>query len=780
MADKKNKDKREFGTCEKVVAVIKPMEDIERYRAEDRAKINNLFNGKRPYTKEEEEKNQIPVNVNWGMGKKVMRDANNQINSALLHPGILFNCALEKGQIDKRTEWSAKFTDNIHIPIQRGKSGKKHSWLMKNRNASVCMHGIGAMMWINQQKWMPRFVGLEDLLIPTETYCDFSNMRYFAVNMYLTTGELIDMTFGDYAKPGWNKEMVDGILKSMKNLTSEGVPPTWRDQPEAMANIWKENRGWYYSDATPKVRCRWFFYQEIDNPKKWYRVLILREAYGDVKPSTGFLFDGSDEPFADDIDEILQVQYGDNNFVAPLKYHVVRGLGVDLYAPIEELNRLFCEFIWAVHIDFRILFKIKDPADRDRLKQIVLSQFGTIPEGMEMLKRDERYQVSPDLFNEAVGVMRDTMQESSSSFVKDTNDGTEKEMTAKEATIRLNQANTMVSSMLQSLYLQEGFYYEQVVKRFCYEKSTDPQVKTFQEKCILDGIPKEFVTDPKVWRVTPERVLGGGDKTQGQQEAAWLWANRVQFDPSVQPKIMRVVVGTLLNNFDKAMEFVPLAKVDSTDGTQAAENVFGTLMTGNQCGLRKGIDQEGYITTLLKMMTQVVTRILSTDGTGTMDEITGLATVSQNVSQHIMILAQDKQRKSLVKQYGDALGQILNQVKAIGQRLMEKHQSQMQAQSDPAGAAKVQTAQAMAQVKMQIAQANAALKMKQKQLDFALAQQQKSLQLAAELKHEELRTHADMSNQAAQHIVDLLSELRMANAKALMMEHAPKNNSEKS
>src|SRR6267154_1545831 len=484
MADKDKKSKNEFGSVEKVINVIKPMEDIERLRANDRAKIDTLFNGKRPYTKEEEEKNQIPVNVNWGMGKKVMRDANNQVNSALLHPGTLFQCTLEHGQVDKRDEWSQSFTKNIHIPLQRGKSGKKHASLMKNRNASLCMHGIGALMWYNPFRWMARFVGLEDLLIPTETYSDFSNLRYFAVNLYLTTGELMDMTYGDTVKPGWNKKMVDGILKAMKEVHSEGIPPTWRDQPEAMQNVLKENRGYYYSDAIPKIRCRWFFYQKIDEPKKWYRVMILREAYGEVKPSMDFLFDGQDEPFADDIDQILSVQYGDNNFVAPLKFHAVRGLGVDLYAPIEELNRLFCEFIWAVHIDFRILFRIKDPADRDRLKQIVLSQFGTIPEGMEMLKREERYQIDPSLFDQAVGVMRDNLQESSSSFVKDTNDGTEKEMTAKEATIRLNQANSMVSSMLQSLYFQEGFYYEEIVRRFCRNDKDDPEVAAFRKRCI--------------------------------------------------------------------------------------------------------------------------------------------------------------------------------------------------------------------------------------------------------------------------------------------------------
>ena len=766
MADNDKKSKNEFGTCEKVVAVIKPMEDIERIRAGDRAKIDSLFNGKRPYTKDEEEKNQIPVNVNWAMGKRIMRDANNQVNSALLHPGILFNCALEKGQVDKRDEWSAAFTANIHIPLQRGNSGKKHSFLIRNRNASVCMHGIGALLWANPFRWMPRFVAMEDLLIPTETYSDFTNLRYFCVNLYLTPGELIDMTQGDKVQPGWDMKMVDKILKAMKDVQSEGVPPTWRDQPEAMTNVFKENRGYYYSDATPKIRCRWFFYQKIEDSKsgrkwgKWYRLLLLREAYNDVKPGDGFIFDGGDEPFADDINEILNVQYGDSNFVAPLKYHAVRGLGVDLYAPIEELNRLFCEFIWAVHIDFRILFRIKDPADRDRLKQIVLSQFGTIPEGMEMLKRDERYQIDPGLFEEAAGQMRQIMQESSASFVKDNNDGTEKEMTAKEATIRMNQTNVMVSAMLQSLYFQEGFYYEEIVRRFLRKNSDDDEVKEFWDACKKDGIPEDMMK-AEYWRVMPERVLGGGDKTQAQSEAMWLWQNKTQFDPAVQPKIGRLVVGTLLSNFDKATELVPMAKVQTTSGTMAAENVFGTLMQGQQCGLRSGIDQQGYVLTLLKFMASVIQRIQQTDGVGTPDDLIGLVTVAQNIGQHIQILSGDVKEKSLVKQMGDALGQQMNLVKAFAQRLAEKRQQQNSAQQDdPAAAAKAKGTMLMAVTKSKIAEQNAQLKNKHKEIGFQLDQQMKNMSMIADLKREELKHHQEMLNDGLSKVVEIIRELR--------------------
>lgn len=762
--------KDEFSSVEKVLSVIKPMEDIERYRASDRAKIDGLFNGKRPYTDDECEKHGIVINVNWGEGKRIMRDAMNQLNQALLHPGILFNCTLEDGQIDKRDEWSQKFTANIHKPITRGMTGMKHYYMIKNRNATIAMHGIGALLWANSFRWSPRFVGLEDLLIPTETYCDLSNCRYFAVNQYLTPGELLDIMEGDKVKPGWNKKMIEGILKSMKGIYSEGVPPTWRDQPEAMTNIWKENRGFYYTDATPKIRARYFFWQQIDEPKKWFRKMILRETYGDVKPSSGFLFEEK-ESFAEDIHEILSLQFGDNNYVAPLKYHAVRGLGVDLYAPIETLNRLRCEFVQSVFEHLKMYFRIQDPSDRDRLKQIVLSQYGVLPEGLQIVPRADRQEIDEGLVSQAMSQLGDIMQTNASSYVPSPDDGSDKQMTAKEATIKANQANVMVSAMIVALYMQEGFYYEEIVRRFCKKSSADPDVKEFQKACIADGIPEEFVHDATKWRTVPERVLGGGDKTQAQQQASALWQNRTAFEPSVQPAIGRLVWGTLLNDFDKANSLVPITKPESTNGTIAAENVFGTLMTGNQTAIRQGIDYEGYIMTLLKMMAAVVQRVMQQGGVTTMDELIGLGTVGQNIQQHIAIVQGDPKQKQLAKRMSDGLAQIINYVKGIAQRTTQQRAAQQkQSQPDPKAMASAQGAMLMAKTKAQIALSSAALKQKQKIVDIQLDQQRANLELASEMQRENARHRMDMAHENSRQFLETLHEIRQ-----MLMEQSQPN-----
>lgn len=787
MADKATKPaetptKSEFGDPSKVINVVHRLQEIEVVRASDRATIESLFNGQRPYTDEEVTKFNIQINVNWCQGKKIMRDANSQLNSALIHPGNLFKCTLREGPVDKRDEWSQIFTEEIHKPLQEGVSGFRNFYLIKDRNAAVCMHGIGALLWASPYKWMPRFVPLEDLLIPTETKCDFSNLRYFAVNLYLTVGELIDMTQGDVLG-GWNQPMIKEIIESMQGLYNESTPSTWRWQPEAMASVFFQNRGYYYSDAIPKVRCVQFFWQEMDKPNKWYRVVYLREnPGGKVKNiDKDFLFDGTAEPFADDISQILNVQYGDNNFVAPCKYHNVRGLGVDLYAPIETLNRLRCEFVQSVFEHLKMYFRIKDPADRDRLKAQLLQQYGFIQDGLQIVRRDERHQIDPNLVGDAIGQMSEIMSQSSSSYVSDQDSGGEKVMTAKEAQIKLNQSTAMVSSMISTMYLQEEFYYTEVKRRFSEKETTDAEAQAFQKRCIARGIPKEFVTRPEVWKITAERQLGGGDATKAQMQAGWLMQFKAMFGPAQQQTILRMVTATMLEDPAKAWLLVPETPPQSSPGSMMAENLFGTMMEGIKVATRQGIDLQGYVAQLLKMMGEVVQRITQTDNMGTMEDIIGLGAVETVIQESIQVLAADPQQKQLVKQFTDALGQMTNLVKGFFQRIQAaskvnehpkliesmsykdmpediRRQMEQAAGFKPSQQAVTDPKIVKAQQQLQITDAKFQQKTRHAEIAFQLEQLRKNTEAAHGLAQAEQEHRQTLVHSAVEKLMELMSQ----------------------
>lgn len=722
-------------TAAQVNQVCERMQTIERVRASDRALIDNQFNGGRPYTAEEQEKYQIYSNVNFLEGSRILTSATNQINNALIFKDRFFTCISKKGKAEKRQEYGEAFTRNIHDPLKRGSSGKRHMYLLKSRNASVALHGIGTILWMNQFRWCGRFIPLEDMLIPTDTLCDYSNLMYFAVNLYLTVGEFFDMTHGDKVDKGWNTKAVNRIIEDLlKNAnlnTGSDNSIMFQDQPEKRVEWMKQNRCMLDDDAISTVKLRMFLYK---NPKTgvWHRVVVLREGTPSQPQDLDFIYDGRDAEFADDIDHIIHTQFGDNSIVAPLKYQSVRGLGVLLYSAVEASNRLKNELFQHAMFNLKTLLRISNPVDRDRPKLLDLSQYSVLEDGVSFIPAGERYQIDARLIESVQAQMRQNMSESSASFVQNINDGTNKEMTATEAQARLQAVNVQVSAMLQSMYAQEEFYYQELIRRFLLKNSEDEEVKRFQERCKKDGIPEELMKVEN-WDLRVERVLGAGDQMLANQEASALLAQKQWMDPTSQRIVERKWITTITRNPDMGALLVPEEPNRNTSGVLAAEDAFPVLMLGIPIDPREGINRADYTEALLGMLKAKVEQIQVLGGVPESGEqIIGLETCINHIAQNIQLLAADPTEKQRVKEYSDFLGNQANMVKAFAQRFAEQRQAG-NAQVDPAAMAKIQAMQLQAQTKAQVYKENSDLKLAQKQASFQQRMEQEMQRFQAEM-----------------------------------------------
>jgi hypothetical protein len=656
-----------FDSVASLRKTIDNMQLAENVRAGDRALIDTLANGERPYTPEEVEKFQIKYNINWGELKTLVSAANRQINGALLFKPQLFTATSKGGQVEKRDEYSQKFTNNLNERLMRGQNGKTHTYLLLSRNASVCLHGAGAFYFPNDYCVLPKFAPLENLLIPTDTSLDFGNLSYFDIRVELSICELNDMISGDKVDEHWNVDEINKIISGLKDFNGLNTNNyNWRENPEKWQEIFKQNKAFLNSDAVAKVKLDYFFSKEgVDN--KWYLKVFQREPVGESDPDK-FLYQ-SDQPFAGDIGHILQVQYGDTSLVAPLKFHSVRGLGASLYSPAWALNMFRSGLFQHGEEQLRMYLRVSGTADKGRENVVNLQQYGILEDGVSFVPESERHQVDASLIESIMSQCRQNLAENSASFVADINDGTKKEMTLGEAQIRQQTVNIAVSSMLRMMYCLETFYYEEIVRRYLL-KVGDKEAESFQKQCIADGIPEELLVSEN-WRIAPDQVLGAGDQSLALQEAGALFQNRMSFDPKSQRIIDRMFVSTVTRDPAKGLLIVPDAKDDSTSGAQAAEDVFGTLMQGSPVSLRQGITQNDYIEAMLKMASAVIQRITQTDNMGTMQEVVGLDTVLQDVQKHIAILEADPKQAQNVKLYGDAVGKLGNLVKAFGQRLAE-------------------------------------------------------------------------------------------------------------
>lgn len=766
-----------FATPSDCLKIITDIEWAMLILSQDRALIDGQFNGSRPFSAQEEKEFQIQVNANFLEGYRMAQSAILQVNGALLYKDRFYNFRCLKGKKTKRQEWGEKFTNNFHKPLKRGKSGKKYFYLMQNRNAALTLHGIGALWWPNDYCWMPRFVPLDDLLIPTETPLEMSEeLAEFGVNSWLTAWQLFEMTQLEKRDKGWNQTMAMDLLRSLTKACN--FTPDYYDKPEKLESLWKQRSTYLNSDAVPKLKITTFYHQDTANGK-WWRKVLVRENQGvgiGTSYNDQFLYEGT-KPFADSIDHIIQIQFGDGSVVAPYKYRSVRGLGQILFSLVELMNRYRCQVFQGAFSDLTPLLRVENPTDRDRPRMLQMQPYSVVSNGVSFVPREERHQPNYQLVDSVMSQTKQLMSENSASYIQDIDNGTQKEQTLGEAQIKIQSANKLISSMLMCAYEQEVFLGEEELRRFLLPTSTDPDVVAFKERCRADGIPDDLMV-VEAWQTEVTRSFGAGDQTLAQQEVTALLNLAPQLDPSAQRTIKRQYVSVMTRNPDLAEALVPEEPETVTSGSKAAEDVFATLMDGVEVGLREGVEQTDYVQTMMRAMGTIIQRINTTDEMGTPQEVLGLQTVANDVQNHLQLLSQDPTEKQFVTAASKELGAMMNYVKAYAQRQQEKGAQQ---NPDPETMAKIQNDQMVAQSKQQNSDAAAQQKLEQKQATFELKmnqdQQKFTIQMQqmmekgmAELEAMKVQTMADLAAQAAKTTGELHAQKAKAKAASTSKE----------
>lgn len=741
-------------------------------RGLNRSKINELMNGAPPYTDQEVLENHIETNVNFLEGTKLSHDARKQFNNAFQKPGSFFTVMLDCGPIHKRKTWGKIITREIN---RRMKRSLHYFEVLRSTFASVVLHGIGPVTWEDRQHWAPKAVGVEDVLIPSNTLLTMENLPFFALYRQYTGYQLYKLTHGPKRDPGWNMDVVGKVLKWVDQETAKLSGGTWPEvwSPEKMSERIKGDGGLYSSDAVPTVDC-WDFYFWNDDGKQagWKRRIILdawgSPGYGQLPTSNAsmvpdsniigergqFLFNPGNRMYSSKIGESLHFQFGDLSAVAPFRYHSVRSLGFLLYAVCHLQNRLRCKFNDSLFEAMMQYFRVNNQEDAERVLKINLIDKAIIDNSVDFVKSQDRWQVPQGLIEAGIAHNQQMMGSHASSYVQDYGTGdTEKRKTATEVMAEVNSATALVSSALMQAYTYQFFQYLEICRRFCVKDSVDPDVRKFRVECLKQGVPEEYLSVDR-WEVEPERVMGSGNKMLEMTIAQQLMAVRDKYDPEPQREILRDFTLAITDDPGRTEQLVPEEPEKVTDSVHDAQLVAGVLMQGLPVGIKTGMNHIEYVETLLESMSEVIKKIETRGGMATIDELIGLQNMGNHISQHIEIIGQDETEKERVKEYGDELGKAMNMVKAYGQRLAEQRKKIMQAQAqgngggiDPKDLAKVKAMQIQAQAKAQNARESHAQKTAQRQVQWKLEQQRKMEEHQMDMRERQAQLAADFHEQ---------------------------------
>lgn len=735
------------------------MRQADLPRAENRAILNRLYNGDPPFDEATAEENDIQINRNDLSGPNALAQGRRQWDQAFLKPGNFFSVAYDSGPPSKRRQWGHSVTRNANRVLR-----KSRPYIEQARAAggSLLLHGIGPSIWRTRKAVVCRPIFPGSLLIPSETEIDFDNLQEFAIFQEWTPSKLYNLTHGPKADPGWKMDVVKAQLAYVADqYTKQPNATAFQYMPERIEELFKQDLGFWGSDAVPTCDVWDFYFREQEEGDAWYRRIILDwglTAEGAQRPisskgtdRTGkFLYSSENRVFAKNINEIVHCQFGDCSAVFPQMYHSIRSLGWMLWGVCDLENRLHCKFSEALFENLMWFFSVASNSDLIRLKKADFHHMGVIPQGVNWLKASDRFAPDPNLVQMGFARYKQLMAENASSFTQDFDQGRTKEMTATETMARVNSVNALVSGMLTLAYTYEEFKDSEILRRLCIKGNPDPMAQKFRLLCFQDGVPPEML-DVDRMDISRERSFGAGNKTLEMAIVQFLQQIRKNVGPDGQRKIDHIAIETATDDANLAQEIAPLDEEKKVSSSMHdAELATDRLMRGLPYEARPDAIPEDYVKTWLHDLTLLIQADVQNGNMSTPERITGYNNMAQHIQQFLEVMSSDDEIKDRVREYKDALNNVMKHVKAFEQRLVQQMKSAQKngqaAGPDPKLMADLQAKTITATAKAKLAEKSHAQKTAQRQVQFEHKEEQEDRKTNADIRRENLKAVAEIAH----------------------------------
>lgn len=728
-------------------------DDVEFRRSENRAKINRAANCFPPLSPEDCKKLGIKVNVNWGELMILLAHARRQYMNAFWGQGHFFKVKLPNAPVDHQSEWEGFITELINRMMRKS---NKYFELHRSRWAAVACHGMGPQIWNHSDPWIADFVALSDIRIPTDTTLDFENMDWFNMRRTYTPFELIDEVFPDppRANNRWDKKAVAQILLNYKqiNITYPAEKYDWMNNSEKLVELVRQDGGYWSSSAVPGIVLNHFYFKDFTdkNNKGWYMRVVPETGQirggGETSEPEAFLWTWN-KPIAKKLDRFFHAQFGDLNNDAPFKVNSVRSLGFALMEPTFYTNLTRNRLLQHVHDNFNIWLQVSDPANKARAQLQEFGNLAVLNTGVNVVPQAQRHQIEGDLVEMTMAQLKQLQQEASASYTQNIDTGTQREQTAFETSVKMQQVNALTAGLLMTAFQYATGEYQEICRRFCIRGSTDEDVKKFRDQCKRFGIPSQWL-DVDLWDVEPVTPLGWGNPAMAMTEAQQLVAISPRLDATAQNEINHEYVLTVTGDPRKAARWAPIGKDKGVStGAAKSHDAFGSLMQGVPFMPEEGFPVIDQIEGMLPLLAGRIVICEQRDNMATYEEAKGFEAVVGYISLLLQKLAQDQAQKQRVKVYKDTLGRLANQIKGLSQRGAQHQQKQaMQNGQNGEVQAKVQAIQMQTAAKIQSKQATDQQKLMQKNQGFIQEQRRKDANTFADIQRTNLKAKVDAHN----------------------------------
>jgi len=557
------------------------------------------------------------------------------------------------------------------------------SWADYYFNRILCTHemlctGIGPMFWPDKFDWRPRVTKRAALLIPPEAKATSGELEIIGFRDSYQAHELFDKIKDEKSKElaekaGWNVTLLrEAIIRSSKN----GNTTDQKYQTSMFETLQQQLKN--NDMAASKTLCNPI--RVINGLWKEFSGKITRVIIYEDEELSGYLYEGYED--FDSMDQVVDLflwNIGDGY------YKSVKGLGHRIYPHVLISNQFICSTVDSAMMSSS--FVLKTQLGKGGQPQLVrIGPITVLPEGYDPVQTSFQPQL-----NQLVGVrtMLQQILNNNSGVYKKTQEGPElPDRTAREVTIDEMRSARLEKNQISIHYLYLDSMHREMFRRLVNNKYPEQAggykiAKRFIDRCVKRGVPRSLLNTERCY-VTATRAVGYGSvimRDMVTREALAL-SSHSAVDEIGKRNALRDRYAALVGH-SMVDRYVPKTNRNqlptSEHSIAALEN--NDLMNGQQVIV--GIDQPHPIHWLIhlpRILEFAAAFMKNPQSINLAVAVPAMAAGLKHMSDHMMALSRDPERKEMVTQMKGQLDQ-LSQVFGMMQKTLAAQQQQQQQQA---------------------------------------------------------------------------------------------------
>ena len=728
-----------------------------------RSRLAGLVGGNPPYSREAliEAGRSDECNVNWRIAKYFLTLAKDMLYDTTTEAETLATVILDPYEIGRYikehgganpaaadvAEWSRKVSGCFD---RLQKEDKNLDFCDQQSQGQSVFYGCGPLQFFDEFDFRAVSHESKMLIVPELARSNPNYWEWAGIIQEYSPDQLYSRIQDPNAAQarGWNVPETRRAIMFAHPITRTGVTyQSWSWHQDVL-----KNNSFYYADQSNKIRVVYFYFREFprdgEDEGKITEVIIELDGWSSQTPdgskkdkSSGLQFLFRANRKYDDWNQIIHPMYWNHDLNG--YHHSVNGLGLEMYAGLEYLNRLYCrQADNAMAPD--IFFKPTTASQRQMMGIAQVGRYAIMPAALEMVQSTINPLLGDKMLmaREVQNLVSSNLSQFRSSAMTKTQGNP---VTARQVDYEASEQAKMGKSQLARVYEQRDWFYAEKYRRATASEMANnsirggKQARQFWKWCENEGVPR-WALD-KVQQVAATRVVGQGSQYMRQQALERI-LGLISMLPEVgRNNLVRDVIASQAgqSHVERYMPGAPQLSLQEQEQESEAMLQVAAMKTGVPPIMVSTQNPMIFAGTFIQAAEGSV-QALQQGGNPT-ETASFLSMAIPAADQHLKRMSMDPTRKSQLGEMEDRLKELVKVDTQLNQQLQQQAQAQQQAQQqvqqtqmgqDPEtqiGLAKVAAKERVDMAKLSV---NARIKAATQQTNFGLkAHQQAGDQMLA-------------------------------------------------